>query len=114
MIGGDVRIAGRPVGIEFQRGTAYVEQQDVHEWTTTVREALRFSAYLRQPHEIPQLEKDDYVEEIIQLLEMEDIADAMIGFPVSTGSCFYISQGLTLPAGLWSWCRSSQASHYRR
>lgn len=81
VVSGDTRIAGRPVGIEFQRGTAYVEQQDVHEWTTTVREALRFSAYLRQPYDVPQSEKDDYVEEIIQLLEMEDIADAMIGFP---------------------------------
>jgi ATP-binding cassette, subfamily G (WHITE), member 2, SNQ2 len=81
VISGDVLVAGRPIDIGFQRGTAYVEQQDVHEWTTTVREALRFSAYLRQPIEVPQLEKDDYVEEIIQLLEMEDIADAVIGFP---------------------------------
>lgn len=81
VISGDVLIAGRPLDIGFQRGTAYVEQQDVHEWTSTVREALRFSAYLRQPAEVTQQEKDDYVEEIIQLLEMEDIADAMIGFP---------------------------------
>jgi ATP-binding cassette, subfamily G (WHITE), member 2, SNQ2 len=81
VITGDVLVAGRPIGIDFQRGTAYCEQQDVHEWTATVREALRFSAYLRQSHDVPQSEKDDYVEEIIQLLEMEDIADAMIGVP---------------------------------
>jgi ATP-binding cassette subfamily G (WHITE) protein 2 (SNQ2) len=80
VISGDVLVAGRPIGIDFQRGTGYVEQQDVHEWTTTVREALRFSAYLRQPMDVPQSEKDDYCEEIIQLLEMEDIADAVIGF----------------------------------
>ncbi|KAK4052255.1 ATP-binding cassette transporter snq2 [Microbotryomycetes sp. JL221] len=81
VIGGDVLIAGRKPGIDFQRGTAYCEQLDTHEHTATVREALRFSAYLRQPADVPKSEKDEYVEEIIQLLEMEDIADAMIGFP---------------------------------
>ncbi|EWY84352.1 hypothetical protein FOYG_14104 [Fusarium oxysporum NRRL 32931] len=47
--------------------------------TQTVREAFRFSAYLRQPYHIPIEEKNNYVEEIIGLLEMEDIADCVIG-----------------------------------
>ncbi|GAA5871103.1 hypothetical protein JCM8547_005358, partial [Rhodosporidiobolus lusitaniae] len=81
VIGGERLVAGRVPGREFQRGTAYVEQQDVHEHTQTVREALRFSAYLRQPQSVPKEEKDRYVEEVIQLLELEDKADAMIGFP---------------------------------
>ncbi|QRV86887.1 ABC transporter G family member 11 [Ceratobasidium sp. AG-Ba] len=81
VIGGDVLIAGQRTGVAFQRGTAYCEQLDVHESTATVREALRFSAYLRQPYEVSKEEKDNYVEEVIQLLEMEDIADAMIGMP---------------------------------
>ncbi|BGO92884.1 hypothetical protein NBRC10512_008005 [Rhodotorula toruloides] len=80
VIGGERLIAGRTPGKEFQRGTAYVEQLDVHEPTATVREALRFSAYLRQPGHIPKAEKDAYVEQVIQLLELEDKADAMIGF----------------------------------
>ncbi|CAE6385299.1 unnamed protein product [Rhizoctonia solani] len=81
VIHGDVLIGGQPTGVAFQRGTAYCEQLDVHESTATVREALRFSAYLRQPYEVPKEEKDAYVEEVIALLEMEDIADAMIGQP---------------------------------
>ncbi|KDN40294.1 hypothetical protein RSAG8_08204, partial [Rhizoctonia solani AG-8 WAC10335] len=81
VIHGDVLIGGEPTGIAFQRGTAYCEQLDVHESTATVREALRFSAYLRQPYEVSKEEKDAYVEEVIALLEMEDIADAMIGQP---------------------------------
>ncbi|MBW0489555.1 hypothetical protein O181_029270, partial [Austropuccinia psidii MF-1] len=81
VIGGEICIAGKKPGISFQRGTAYCEQQDVHEWTATIREAMRFSAYLRQPHEVSIAEKNAYVEEIIQLLELEDLADAMIGFP---------------------------------
>jgi ATP-binding cassette subfamily G (WHITE) protein 2 (SNQ2) len=42
---------------------------------------MRVSAYLRQPAEVSQAEKDDYVEEILELLELQDLADAMIGFP---------------------------------
>ncbi|KAG9089211.1 hypothetical protein FS749_001533 [Ceratobasidium sp. UAMH 11750] len=81
VVSGDVLIGGERTGVAFQRGTAYCEQLDVHESTATVREALRFSAYLRQPYEVSKEEKDNYVEEVIQLLEMEDIADAMIGQP---------------------------------
>lgn len=81
VVGGDILVAGKAPGRDFQRGTAYCEQLDVHEFTQTVRDALRFSAYLRQPAETPKEEKDAYVEEVIQLLELEDIADAMIGFP---------------------------------
>lgn len=79
VIGGSRLIDGRPCGREFQRGTAYVEQQDVHEHTATVREAFRFSAYLRQSADVSKADKDAYVEEVIQLLELEDKADAMIG-----------------------------------
>lgn len=45
----------------------------------TVREALRFSAKLRQPKNVPLEEKYDYVETIINLLEMQTIAGATIG-----------------------------------
>ncbi|CAH7682783.1 pleiotropic drug resistance ABC transporter [Phakopsora pachyrhizi] len=80
-VSGDIKIGGMAPGPDFQRGTAYCEQQDVHEWTATVREAFRFSAHLRQPADISIEEKNAYVEEVIHLLELEDLADAMIGFP---------------------------------
>ncbi|KKF94252.1 ABC transporter G family member 11 [Ceratocystis platani] len=80
VITGDVLVDGAKPGLEFQRSTSYAEQIDLHDPTQTVREALRFSADLRQPFETPQAEKYAYVEEIISLLEMEHIADAMIGF----------------------------------
>ena len=54
------------------------EQMDVHEGTATVREALRFSAYLRQPYEIPESQKDADVEEILELLELQPLADALV------------------------------------
>ncbi|KXJ89816.1 ABC-2 type transporter-domain-containing protein [Microdochium bolleyi] len=81
VIAGDILVDGVKPGKEFQRSTSYAEQQDLHDPTQTVREALRFSADLRQPMTTSQEEKYAYVEEIIALLEMEDIADAIIGYP---------------------------------
>ena len=83
VITGDVLVDGIKPGTAFQRGTSYAEQLDIHESTQTVREALRFSANLRQPFEVPQSEKYAYVEEVLSLLEMEDMADAIIGDPES-------------------------------
>ncbi|KAF2815630.1 ABC transporter CDR4 [Mytilinidion resinicola] len=83
VISGDKLVDGKTPGLAFQRGTSYAEQLDVHEPATTVREALRFSADLRQPYDTPQEEKYAYVEEVISLLEMEDMADAIIGDPES-------------------------------
>lgn len=78
-ITGDFLVDGKPLPKSFQRATGFAEQQDVHEPTATVREALRFSALLRQPKEVPKQEKYDYCETIIDLLEMRDIAGAAIG-----------------------------------
>jgi ATP-binding cassette subfamily G (WHITE) protein 2 (SNQ2) len=83
VISGDILIDGIEPGTAFQRGTSYAEQQDIHEPSQTVREALRFSADLRQPIHIRQATKYAYVEEVLSLLEMEDIADAIIGDPES-------------------------------
>lgn len=52
---------------------------DVHERTATVREALIFSALLRQPASVSEEEKLAYVDHIIDLLELYDIRDALIG-----------------------------------
>lgn len=81
VIDGDRLVEGKVIDRSFQRQCGYAEQQDIHEPMCSVREALRFSAYLRQPIETPQSEKDDYVEDIIELLELHDLADAIIGYP---------------------------------
>lgn len=98
VISGDVLVDGRPLTSDFQRGTAYgtffflwsnsqaydayflvpAEQMDVHEGTATIREALRFSAYLRQSGDVPMEEKNAYVEEIIELLELQDLSEALV------------------------------------
>jgi ABC-type multidrug transport system ATPase subunit/ABC-type multidrug transport system permease subunit len=72
---------------------------DVHQPAVTVREALRFSAYLRQPSETPKEEKDAYVETILELLEMEDIGDAQIG-QVETGHGISVEERKRLTIGM--------------
>ncbi|KAF9099132.1 hypothetical protein BGX23_003725 [Mortierella sp. AD031] len=78
-VSGTVEVDGEPLRLDFQRTTGYCEQLDVHVPQCTVREALQFSAYLRQPANVSEADKDAYVEEIIHILEMENIADAIIG-----------------------------------
>jgi ATP-binding cassette subfamily G (WHITE) protein 2 (SNQ2) len=79
IVTGDFRVDGHPLPSSFQRSTGFAEQMDIHEPTQTVREALRFSAKLRQPRNVSLQEKYKYCEELIDLLEMRDIAGAVIG-----------------------------------
>ncbi|KAJ5521119.1 CDR ABC transporter [Penicillium fimorum] len=79
VVSGDMLIDGRLRDDSFQRKTGYVQQQDLHMETSTVREALVFSALLRQPASSPRREKIAYVEEVIHMLGMEEYADAVVG-----------------------------------
>jgi ABC-type multidrug transport system ATPase subunit len=81
LVSGDILVNGVPRDKSFQRKAGYIQQQDIHLETSTVREALRFSAMLRQPASITSQEKYAYVEEVIGLLEMEAYADAIVGVP---------------------------------
>ncbi|KAJ9156438.1 Multidrug resistance protein cdr1 [Pleurostoma richardsiae] len=81
VVTGDMLVNGTPRDQSFQRKTGYVQQQDVHLETSTVREALQFSALLRQHMSVSKEEKYAFVEEVITLLEMEEYADAVVGVP---------------------------------
>ena len=76
-------VDGRDRDDSFQRQTGYVMQQDIHLETSTVREALQFSAVLRQPLEYGHAKRLAYVDDVIRLLEMEEYADAVVGVPGS-------------------------------
>ncbi|RAR06150.1 abc multidrug transporter [Stemphylium lycopersici] len=81
VITGDMFVNGKPLDPAFQRSTGYVQQQDLHLETSTVREALQFSAMLRQPKHVSKQEKHAYVEEVIKMLNMTDFAEAVVGVP---------------------------------
>ncbi|THV79965.1 putative ABC transporter [Aureobasidium pullulans] len=78
VVQGEMFVDGRPLGKEFQRNTGFCEQMDLHDGTATIREALEFSAILRQDRKIPRAEKIAYVDTVIDLLELNDMQDAII------------------------------------
>jgi len=78
VVSGDMLVDGKPLGNDFQRSTGFVEQMDLHEESATVREAIEFSALLRQDRSIPRQEKLDSVDEVLDLLELGEIQDAII------------------------------------
>ena len=79
VVRGDFLVNGMSLPRSFQSDTGYCQQQDVHLAQHTVREALQFSAMLRQSRETPKKERLAYVETVIKLLEMESFAEAMVG-----------------------------------
>lgn len=79
VVSGDMLVNGRQRDQSFQRKTGYVQQQDLHLETSTVREALIFSAVLRQPSHVTREEKLAWVEEVIELLDMQEYAEAVVG-----------------------------------
>jgi ABC-type multidrug transport system ATPase subunit len=80
-IHGSVLVDGRPIPVSFQRSAGYVEQLDVHEPLATVREALEFSALLRQSRDTSAEEKLRYVDTIVDLLELKDLEHTLVGRP---------------------------------
>ncbi|OOF95061.1 hypothetical protein ASPCADRAFT_147116 [Aspergillus carbonarius ITEM 5010] len=78
-VSGEVFLNNWSLSSNFQRKIGYVQQQDLHLDTATVRETLRFSAMLRQPRSVSKEEKYIYVEELIKVLGMEEYAEAVVG-----------------------------------
>jgi ATP-binding cassette subfamily G (WHITE) protein 2 (SNQ2) len=96
-ISGKIHVDGRTLPLAFQRSAGYCEQLDVHEPLATVKEALEFSAVLRQSRDIPHVEKLAYVETVIDLLEMRDIEHALVG---TTGNGLSVEQRKRLTIGV--------------
>ncbi|KAJ1767965.1 ATP-binding cassette transporter snq2 [Coemansia sp. RSA 1813] len=86
---GEMLMNGRAQPESFRRITGYCEQLDVHNPKATVREALQFSAALRRSSSTSAHERNAYVEYVIQLLGLDDIADCLVGDPES-------NQGISL------------------
>ncbi|KAF8206136.1 P-loop containing nucleoside triphosphate hydrolase protein [Mycena galopus ATCC 62051] len=79
VVEGDRFINGHPLPRDFPSQTGYVQQMDTHVPTDTVREALLFSAKLRQPPSVPWAEKVAYVEKCLKMCGLEAVADASVG-----------------------------------
>ncbi|KAE8877780.1 hypothetical protein PF005_g6420 [Phytophthora fragariae] len=64
--------------LSVRRCTRYCEQTDIHSKASTFREALTFSAFLRQGADVSDSDKFDTVDECLELLDLDEIADRMI------------------------------------
>lgn len=76
---GDRFVNGHPLPADFQAQTGYCQQMDTHLPETTVREALLFSAKLRQPKSVPLAEKEAYVDKCLKMVGLEAYANAIVG-----------------------------------
>ncbi|GJN15549.1 hypothetical protein PR202_gb02470 [Eleusine coracana subsp. coracana] len=83
---GTVKIAGYPKKQEtFSRISGYCEQSDIHSPNLTVYESLKFSAWLRLPSNVKPHQRDMFIEEVMSLVELTDLRNAMVGIPGATG-----------------------------
>lgn len=58
IVSGGMYVDGQSLPANFQAQTGYVQQMDTHVGQTTVREAMLFSAKVRQPESVPMEEKE--------------------------------------------------------
>ncbi|ETP49104.1 hypothetical protein F442_05285, partial [Phytophthora nicotianae P10297] len=78
-ITGQILLNGHPAtDLAIRRSTGYCEQMDIHSESATIREALTFSAFLRQGADVPDSFKYDSVNECLELLDLHPIADQII------------------------------------
>ncbi|CDK26265.1 unnamed protein product [Kuraishia capsulata CBS 1993] len=97
VITGDMLVDGKPIDHSFERRTGYVQQQDLHISELTVRESLQFAARMRRPVSVSEEEKMEYVEKIIDILEMGPYSDALVG---DSGSGLNVEQRKKLSVGV--------------
>ncbi|KAK4479596.1 hypothetical protein RD792_015114 [Penstemon davidsonii] len=85
-IEGDIRVSGFPKKQEtFARISGYCEQNDIHSPQVTVHESLMYSAFLRLPKEVSDEDKMIFVDEVMHLVELDNLKEAIVGIPGVTG-----------------------------
>nr|TKS15347.1 hypothetical protein D5086_0000033840 [Populus alba] len=79
-IEGNITISGYPKRQEtFARISGYCEQNDIHSPLVTVYESLLFSAWLRLPVEIDNETRKLFIEEVMELVELTPLREALVG-----------------------------------
>ncbi|URE32142.1 Pleiotropic drug resistance protein [Musa troglodytarum] len=79
---GSISISGYPKKQEtFDRISGYCEQNDIHSPYVTVYESLVYSAWLRLDSEIDKKTRQMFVEEVMELVELDTLRDSLVGLP---------------------------------
>ncbi|KAL1346855.1 hypothetical protein HN51_020384 [Arachis hypogaea] len=85
-IQGQITISGYPKKQEtFARISGYCEQTDIHSPHVTVYESLVYSAWLRLPPEVDSSTREMFIEEVMELVELNSLKDALVGLPGVNG-----------------------------
>ncbi|KAG8045866.1 hypothetical protein GUJ93_ZPchr0008g13536 [Zizania palustris] len=86
LIEGSITISGYPKNQEtFTRISGYCEQNDVHSPCLTVIESLLYSACLRLPSHVDVDTQRVFVEEVMELVELNALSGALVGLPGVNG-----------------------------
>lgn len=85
-IEGNIMVSGYAKKQEtFARISGYCEQNDIHSPHVTVHESLTFSAWLRLPREINAEMRKAFIEEVMELVELTPLREALVGLPGVNG-----------------------------
>ncbi|XP_014502148.1 ABC transporter G family member 39 [Vigna radiata var. radiata] len=85
-IQGQITISGYPKKQEtFARIAGYCEQTDIHSPHVTVYESLVYSAWLRLPLEVDSATRQMFIEEVMELVELTSLREALVGLPGVNG-----------------------------
>ncbi|KAJ1284239.1 hypothetical protein BS78_03G189900 [Paspalum vaginatum] len=100
-IEGSIKVSGFPKKQEtFARVSGYCEQNDIHSPHVTVCESLVHSAWLRLPSEVNYATKMAFVKEVMELVELTALKDAIIGLPGISGLSIDQRKRLTIAVEL--------------
>ncbi|RVW64126.1 ABC transporter G family member 39 [Vitis vinifera] len=81
-IDGSIKIFGYPKNQKtFARISGYCEQTDIHSPHVTVYESLLYSAWLRLPPEVDSATKKMFIEEVMEVVELSSLRQALVGLP---------------------------------
>ncbi|XP_008461059.1 pleiotropic drug resistance protein 1-like [Cucumis melo] len=85
-IEGIIKVSGYTKKQEtFTRISGYCEQNDIHSPHVTVYESLLYSAWLRLGSDVSKETRKMFVEEIMELVELDTLRQAVVGLPGVNG-----------------------------
>ncbi|WCJ41765.1 ABC transporter G family member 34 [Euphorbia peplus] len=85
-IEGSINISGYPKNqATFARISGYCEQNDIHSPYVTVYESLVYSAWLRLAADVKKETREMFVEQVMDLVELNSIRNALVGLPGVNG-----------------------------
>ena len=102
VVTGNVLVNGEDVHNlpQFKDMIGYVDQEDIHIPSLTVRETLEFSAFVRLPESIDSSLKRERVERVIKQLGLSYVADSRVGDASKRGLSGGEKKRLSIAVGL--------------